>query len=936
MIVVYVNLAFIFLMIAKAYRQKKLNHGYVNVNKEDDPNKVTYDVLIHHNTNGRLPNKSDHSESSGDSVSSTNKEINPLVPTDVEYSQLVPPVPPRSYLLSDRPNSQDSNLSSASPPPIPTRYYLDEDNDVCLVQYPEPILWTQQLQERASSPLPDRNYFNEDGQPCLVNTAQLPNEDKDESPPPLPERTELSEQLMSPSSMHKYLYSSNVTDLDPTSTGNPSAVYDEPIIPRGKNTSSAEPACESLLYDEIKDCWLASELPILRGQLATRPTTTINQEDGANYDEILTEAQKMLITTATKTQQEQPSNTLRESSRPVPSYEDIDLIYTEPSTQQPAHIPPPSHPAPPPPPNSKELHSTEARKTMIAPTKTQQERPSSTLIESSRPLLSYDDVYPIYTEPSTQELNDIPPPSHPAPRPPPSSEEFHSTEARKTVTATEKKIQQDQPSSTLIESSRPVPSCSDVYPIYTEPSTQEPIDLPPPSHPAPRPPPSPEELHLTEGRKTVTATATKIQQEHPRESSHLVPHYDDIDPIYTEPSTEQLPISSDLHQPSHPIPRPPPSVEEINSSQSANRSVEAYEVVPLNVTPVLDDSGLMTVNHRNQRERLSRMKTLPDSHGSTRPLPPRKKSLKANHKENVFLDPACPQKSEKLGNQQDDDPSGIESGYHKLSHEHFGVHATLPRAGRDPGYSKLDISEQALLMRSGITIKGSLMNDSNSSLTQEFQDLDLEDPIPLILAPNAPTADIKPRLHTYEDLPLSIPGTDNRGGLDERPSSLVWDNTDMLPTQCGGFSKQSPKKAAKSPKGNKVTPPIIKPQGITDKDFERRLERLDNHFYPELDIPAWPAHGESPQITHRRPSEIKKAVRSSWNVANSGNDGLPSGWTREVNEQGQVFYWHLPTGKIQYTKPGGASPSKTKVHCYHTSSSHWLPFSRTMFQSIVL
>ena len=909
-------------MTAKAYRQKKLTHGYVNVNKENDPNKVTYDILVHHNTNGRLPNKSDHSENSGDSVSSTNKEINPLVPTNGEYSQLRPPVPPRDYHLSDRPNSQDSNLSSTSPPPIPTRHYLDEDDDVCLLECTEPIPWTQQLQERVPSPLPDRNYFNEEGHPCLINAARLPSEGKDESPPPLPERTELSEQLMSPSSMHKYLYSSNVSDLDATSTSNPSAVYDEPIIPGGKNTSSAEPVCESLLYDEIKDCWLASELPVLRGQLATRDTTTINQDD-ANYDEVLTEAQKMLITMATKTPQEQPSNTLRESSRPVPSYDDICAIFTESSIQQPTQIPPPSHPAPRPPPNPKELHSTEARKTLKAPAKKQQEQPSSTLIESSRPVLSYDDVYPIYTEASNQEPIDVPPPSHPAPRPPPGPEELHSTEARKKVTATEKKIQQEQPSSTLIESSYPVPSCGDVYPVYTEPSTQEPVDLPPPSHPAPRPPPSPEELHSTEARKKGTATVTKIQQECPREASRLVPHYDDIDPIYTEPSTEQIPIPNDLHQPSQPIPRPPPGLEKLNSPQSANRCVEAYEVVPLNVTPVLDDSGLMTVNHRNQRERLSRMKTLPDFHGSARPLPPRQKSVKAKHKENDFPDPACLQKSGKLGNQQDDDPSGIESGYHKLSHEHFGANATLPRTGRDPGYSKLDISEQALLMRSGITIKGSLMNDSNSSLTQEFQDLDLEDPVPLILAPNAPTAEIKPRLHTYEDLPMSITGTDNRGGLDERPSSLVWDNTDMLPTQCGGFSNQSPKKATKSPKAHKVTPPITKPQGITDKDFERRLERLDNHFYPELDIPAWPTHGESPQLTRRRPSEIKKAVRSSWNVANSNNDGLPSGWTREVNEQGQVFYWHLPTGKIQYTKPGGVSPSIAKVHYYHISSSYW-------------
>ena len=126
----YVNLAFIFLMITKAYREKKLSHGYINVNSEDNLNRVIYAVLIHHNTNGRLPNKSDQSESSGDSVSSANKEINPSLSTDVEYSRLVPPVPPKGYLLSDRPNSQDSNLSSTSPPHIPPRYYLDKNIDV--------------------------------------------------------------------------------------------------------------------------------------------------------------------------------------------------------------------------------------------------------------------------------------------------------------------------------------------------------------------------------------------------------------------------------------------------------------------------------------------------------------------------------------------------------------------------------------------------------------------------------------------------------------------------------------------------------------------------------------------------------------------------------------------------------------------------------------
>ena len=355
-------------------------------------------------------------------------------------------------------------------------------------------------------------------------------------------------------------------------------------------------------------------------------------------------------------------------------------------------------------------------------------------------------------------------------------------------------------------------------------------------------------------------------------------------------------IQKDVPPPNHPPPQPPKE-EELSLSKQAPTSIPAYEVVPLSVSSTITDDGLMTVVRSQQHEL---QQSLPAYSVSQRRL----SAHVTNKPPNVSIN----QKANTIGNSSRLMQSLIDSDqrYERLVHDKRSqggsASVTLPRKFDDTGYSKL--STDAQLMRTGVTIKGSLMSSSNSSLLLDNMDSSQsDDPVPLVLAPNAPAAIIKPRLHTYEDLSLEH---EQRTGFKDIPhSSLENSISDKHKNKSPmGSANRSPPKHIK--RNRKHSPQILKPESVSDEDFERRLERLDNHFYPEVDIPAW-SHSNDPALSPQCSSDIKKVVRKSWNVANAGNpSGLPSGWTREINEQGQVFYWHLPTGNIQYTKPEGS------------------------------
>lgn len=184
-----------------------------------------------------------------------------------------------------------------------------------------------------------------------------------------------------------------------------------------------------------------------------------------------------------------------------------------------------------------------------------------------------------------------------------------------------------------------------------------------------------------------------------------------------------------------------------------------------------------------------------------------------------------------------------------------------------------------------------------------------DQPVPMIYAPDHPSTDVfKRKQHIYEvcdkESDQSSNGTDTppehmtsspqlirkphlkNGGM--TMPTLVWD--DDLNQDSKGFKKGGV---------------IPQPSSVSDKDYERRLMKLENHYYGAIDIPEWP--GQQPTLV-TSPSDIKQVVKESWLTTNKENgEDLPPGWTKELNEQGQEFYWHIPTGKLQYVKPTAGS-----------------------------
>ena len=468
---------------------------------------------------------------------------------------------------------------------------------------------------------------------------------------------------------------------------------------------------------------------------------------------------------------------------------------------------------------------------------------------------------------------------------------------------------------------------------------------------------------------------------------------------------------------------PPPLHSSVSLSPKSPKQrplapVVAYHVTQPVIKPSLTDDGLMTVSHSKKNSQT----LLPRRQFPGPELPSRKAfSVRLRRKNSPKL-----KKADTFDGLEKEDKDLGEYDHLFRSGKKKG--STLPHRLDEPCYSKLQV-DKSLLMRSGVTIKGSLMTASNSSIPDivdspltlihapnppspmirprlhDYEDLDTNvDPSDsLIHAPNAPSAKIKPRSHDYEDPddkddqdelihapnapspnrkphphnyedldkdssgqfelvhapngPSSSPVPKNRahtyedlgdkstddmihapnppkpdikpvphlyesvkhhdvGGGSDTPA-LVWDTSDMKPGLSSAFGSGGKTPVdLKTNKRKTSNTPLTKPQSVSDEDFERRLERLENHYYPEIDIPLWPVPGTESTAPPppRRASEIKQVVRNSWNVS-AGSNGLPPGWKREVNEQGQVFYWHLPTGNIQYTKPEGPNSSKVNNTC---------------------
>ena len=104
--------------------------------------------------------------------------------------------------------------------------------------------------------------------------------------------------------------------------------------------------------------------------------------------------------------------------------------------------------------------------------------------------------------------------------------------------------------------------------------------------------------------------------------------------------------------------------------------------------------------------------------------------------------------------------------------------------------------------------------------------------VPLVFAPNVPSSEAQRKLHRYEDIQ-----SEEAAGLGARDTpSLVWDDDGFVPSKKGvgsGFTGNNNKERDLT-----AQPNLQRPPGISDEDYQRRLDRLDNHFYPTIDIPS--------------------------------------------------------------------------------------------------
>jgi hypothetical protein len=163
-----------------------------------------------------------------------------------------------------------------------------------------------------------------------------------------------------------------------------------------------------------------------------------------------------------------------------------------------------------------------------------------------------------------------------------------------------------------------------------------------------------------------------------------------------------------------------------------------------------------------------------------------------------------------------------------------------------------------------------------------------EDDFKLIIPQHPPSPGwmhFKRRPHAYEEI---------MGASQEQ---LDWDESDMTgaPSDVGG--------AVNSPRPDESGMcEMIKVEDMPSTVQGSRM-RVVHHQYEDVVLGA---EGKD------------QTLGESW-VGGEGA-GLPRGWQQMKDEQGKDYYWHIPTGKTQYSPPAGSSPIKVRCTSDHTLS----------------
>lgn len=140
----------------------------------------------------------------------------------------------------------------------------------------------------------------------------------------------------------------------------------------------------------------------------------------------------------------------------------------------------------------------------------------------------------------------------------------------------------------------------------------------------------------------------------------------------------------------------------------------------------------------------------------------------------------------------------------------------------------------------------------------------------------------KRRPHAYEEI------------MGASQEELDWDESDL-----GGTTPTS------SDKESFVSCDMVKVEDSSPSRLREPRVRVVHHQYEEVELGkergggggAGGGAGEQDQVT----------LKESW-VEEEGV-GLPKGWQHMRDEHQREYYWHIPTGRTQYSPPS-ATPSK--------------------------
>ena len=177
---------------------------------------------------------------------------------------------------------------------------------------------------------------------------------------------------------------------------------------------------------------------------------------------------------------------------------------------------------------------------------------------------------------------------------------------------------------------------------------------------------------------------------------------------------------------------------------------------------------------------------------------------------------------------------------------------------------------------------------------------------------------VRRRPHAYEEVNSQEDDQGDWTSQEARKTSadveMDWDETDLgiVKTKSGMVKEGSRLRSASQPnllrdmdgELDSAFPHLKKPPRVSDEAFQLRKLRLIKHKYEDVDMAEWPDVGLNAESVGDV-NALTSAIKESWLESDQtpGDGKLPKGWQRMKDEKERLYYWHVPTGRTQYSNP---------------------------------